>query len=247
VFPTNTEFVAHTCKPPVPNDGDDTTKDRFGAVFVPKSKHKRPTLTNHFSVEDVATWHQGFHTPYVDEGSLEPLNRSLLKRAYYASDGVPIDITQTPPSAFTCKLCSLLFASAQQINKHITFSQRHKRAVDRQRRDYMQQIWQDSTGEESIPVISRDLNHDSKQDSYRDRSEERRASISAVGQQSAYDNDTIEYSGKDAPISSNNIGHKLLLSMGWERGRGLGKKGDGIKSPILPDVLPKHSGLGTKR
>jgi len=34
------------------------------------------------------------------------------------------------------------------------------------------------------------------------------------------------------PISENNLGFKLLKSMGWKEGTGLGKDGTGIKEPV---------------
>ncbi len=34
------------------------------------------------------------------------------------------------------------------------------------------------------------------------------------------------------PLSSDNIGHQMLLRMGWKPGQGLGLYGDGIREPV---------------
>lgn len=36
-------------------------------------------------------------------------------------------------------------------------------------------------------------------------------------------------------IKDNNIGHRMLQAMGWEKGKGLGKEGEGIVTPIIAE------------
>jgi hypothetical protein len=43
------------------------------------------------------------------------------------------------------------------------------------------------------------------------------------------------------PISSNNIGHRMLSAMGWKEGDSIG---GGIKEPIRAVVRAKRRGLG---
>lgn len=46
------------------------------------------------------------------------------------------------------------------------------------------------------------------------------------------------------PIPENNIGNRMLQSMGWTPGTGLGPDGKGIPEPIRAIQRPKGLGLG---
>jgi len=46
------------------------------------------------------------------------------------------------------------------------------------------------------------------------------------------------------PIPENNIGNRMLQSMGWTPGTGLGPDGKGIAEPIRAIQRPKGLGLG---
>lgn len=47
-----------------------------------------------------------------------------------------------------------------------------------------------------------------------------------------------------APISSNNIGHRMLSAMGWKEGDTIGNNEDGIKEPIKVFMRANRRGLG---
>jgi len=54
--------------------------------------------------------------------------------------------------------------------------------------------------------------------------------------------------GADAPpLSSANIGNKLLQNLGWTPGTGLGPTGEGLKEPVVATARPKRLGLGGSR
>ncbi|XP_072031081.1 G patch domain-containing protein 2-like [Amphiura filiformis] len=50
--------------------------------------------------------------------------------------------------------------------------------------------------------------------------------------------------GPDKPIPDNNIGNRMLQSMGWSPGTGLGPGGSGIQEPVKAYIRPKNRGLG---
>ena len=47
--------------------------------------------------------------------------------------------------------------------------------------------------------------------------------------------------GMEKKIDSNNIGYKLLKTMGWKEGSSLGNKNEGLLEPIKIDVESKIS------
>lgn len=48
-----------------------------------------------------------------------------------------------------------------------------------------------------------------------------------------------------APLTSDNVGWKLLEKAGWRKGHGIGAQEQGPKEPIQPSAIPKgQAGLG---
>ena len=45
-------------------------------------------------------------------------------------------------------------------------------------------------------------------------------------------------------IGSHNIGHSLLMKMGWKGSGGVGKREDGIAEPVLVNTVKGRQGLG---
>lgn len=54
--------------------------------------------------------------------------------------------------------------------------------------------------------------------------------------------DVVAQSAK--PIDETNVGHKMLLKMGWKAGESLGETGTGIIDPIKAEIRSKRGGLG---
>ena len=48
----------------------------------------------------------------------------------------------------------------------------------------------------------------------------------------------------DIPIPECNMGNKMLQTMGWSPGQGLGKKSNGIVNPVKAVKRPRNLGLG---
>ncbi|KAI0510280.1 hypothetical protein KFK09_010881 [Dendrobium nobile] len=51
----------------------------------------------------------------------------------------------------------------------------------------------------------------------------------------------------DRSIDENNVGNRMLRSMGWQEGLGLGKDGSGIKEPVQARAVDDRAGLGSQQ
>ncbi|CAH2297243.1 angiogenic factor with G patch and FHA domains 1 isoform X2 [Pelobates cultripes] len=80
-----------------------------------------------------------------------------------------------------------------------------------------------------------------KNSKYLDRAGKRREIVGSEG----------TFQREDAPssihveINEKNKGRKMLVKMGWKKGDGLGKTGDGLRDPIKIQLRQKKAGLGT--
>nr|XP_054758316.1 G patch domain-containing protein 2-like [Lytechinus pictus] len=55
---------------------------------------------------------------------------------------------------------------------------------------------------------------------------------------------TVAVGAEAEPLSSGNVGSRMLQSMGWTPGSGLGAEGAGIREPVQAYIRPKNRGLG---
>eukprot|EP00730_Choanoeca_flexa_P003653 TRINITY_DN11468_c0_g1_i12.p2 TRINITY_DN11468_c0_g1~~TRINITY_DN11468_c0_g1_i12.p2 ORF type:complete len:169 (+),score=23.73 TRINITY_DN11468_c0_g1_i12:2009-2515(+) len=85
---------------------------------------------------------------------------------------------------------------------------------------------------------------------YRDRAKERRKMHGqrrkpggAFRKREARAAPVMEQPTRDG-IKADNIGNKMMRSMGWKEGSGLGKAGQGIVNPIQAQMHVKGAGLG---
>uniref|UniRef100_A0A1D1YNU4 RNA-binding protein 5 n=1 Tax=Anthurium amnicola TaxID=1678845 RepID=A0A1D1YNU4_9ARAE len=51
----------------------------------------------------------------------------------------------------------------------------------------------------------------------------------------------------DRAIDESNVGNRMLRSMGWQEGSGLGKDGSGITEPVQAQAMDVRAGLGTQQ
>ncbi|XP_075038241.1 angiogenic factor with G patch and FHA domains 1 isoform X2 [Mixophyes fleayi] len=81
-----------------------------------------------------------------------------------------------------------------------------------------------------------------KNSKYKDRAGRRRQVVGSEG----------TFQKEDAPasvhveINDGNKGRKMLEKMGWKKGEGLGKSGDGMRDPIQLQLHKKKAGLGAR-
>ncbi|KAL9558735.1 hypothetical protein MBANPS3_000782 [Mucor bainieri] len=53
-----------------------------------------------------------------------------------------------------------------------------------------------------------------------------------------------QVASSSAPISSSNVGHRMLAAMGWKEGEAIGSNENGIKEPVKVFLRAKRRGLG---
>ncbi|GJQ08251.1 hypothetical protein GpartN1_g42.t1 [Galdieria partita] len=126
---------------------------------------------------------------------------------------------------FICDLCRRKFKSNDILEKHIQFSELHRTNLQKQN-----SIYRDRAAErrQLHPPEDVDNSHSKKSAHSKKR----------------------PFSSKKLPNQSldivNNIGAKLMKSMGWKEGQGLGREGSGITAPISAVANRGQSGLGSE-
>ncbi|CAD5119081.1 DgyrCDS7726 [Dimorphilus gyrociliatus] len=135
-------------------------------------------------------------------------------------------------SKLACLLCKRQFNSKEILQKHNAISDLHKKNLEEWRL------------RNSAPK-------------YRDRAAERRQKYGQPeppkpnrgGRFERFEPEStsVPYEQPTADgINNDNIGSKLLQKMGWSEGRGLGRKGQGIQTPIKAEMRQSQAGLGAR-
>ncbi|KAH8376787.1 hypothetical protein KR093_001358 [Drosophila rubida] len=146
----------------------------------------------------------------------------------------------------TCLLCKRAFQSHDILQKHLKMSNLHKENLAK-------------LNNQCITYASPD--HDSNHCSYRDRAKERRLKYgegdppppNRSRERFEHEIKNLQTRQKDGgsaapamPISSNNVGNRLLQKMGWSEGQGLGRKNQGRTQIIEAEARSNNIGLGNK-
>ncbi|KAH8279890.1 hypothetical protein KR054_009652 [Drosophila jambulina] len=142
----------------------------------------------------------------------------------------------------TCQLCKRAFQSLDILQKHLKMSNLHK--------ENLAKLNQSSGGANVDEGLS-----------YRDRAKERRLKYGESDppppnrsrERFEQEIKTLQTRQKDnsgpadaMPISSSNVGSRLLQKMGWSEGQGLGRKNQGRTQIIEADGRTNNVGLGNK-
>ncbi|XP_017130339.1 RNA-binding protein 5-A-like isoform X1 [Drosophila elegans] len=142
----------------------------------------------------------------------------------------------------TCLLCKRAFQSLEILQKHLKMSNLHK--------ENLAKLNQNSAANSIDEALS-----------YRDRAKERRLKYGESDppppnrsrERFEQEIKTLQKGQKDAsgnapamPISSSNVGSRLLQKMGWSEGQGLGRKNQGRTQIIEADGRTNNVGLGNK-
>ncbi|XP_039502744.1 RNA-binding protein 5 isoform X2 [Drosophila santomea] len=141
----------------------------------------------------------------------------------------------------TCLLCKRAFQSLEILQKHLKMSTLHKENLAKLNQHTGSSI------EEAL--------------AYRDRAKERRLKYGESDppppnrsrERFEQELKTLQSRQKQStsaapamPISSSNVGSRLLQKMGWSEGQGLGRKNQGRTQIIEADGRSNHVGLGNK-
>ncbi|KAL3121785.1 hypothetical protein niasHT_002013 [Heterodera trifolii] len=142
---------------------------------------------------------------------------------------------------FSCLLCRRQFANSETLDKHIQLSNLHKSKVVEKIRELR------NTGSAKAAQSDTSTMH------YRDRAKERREQhgydpgISSGTTNESDASSSIELTAlvkASVPLDATNIGNKMLKSMGWTEGQGLGRNAQGIRDPIKAEQHVQGAGLG---
>ncbi|EFP12616.1 hypothetical protein CRE_29659 [Caenorhabditis remanei] len=155
----------------------------------------------------------------------------------------------------TCILCKRAFSDVEILRKHVEKSDLHRKNLEAKRAEWGRETAAKlkEEEEEATPDLGKIV--------YRDRAKERRRQFGLDSTGYAFDvmggqpgssssgrsEDAIRRESEEAskrPLDDSNIGNRLLKSMGWKEGQGVGKHGQGIVNPIQAERFVQGAGLG---
>ncbi|SPP79932.1 blast:RNA-binding protein 5 [Drosophila guanche] len=150
----------------------------------------------------------------------------------------------------TCLLCKRAFQSLEILQKHLKMSNLHKENLAKLN--------------QSSGAVAAEADNDPDSDaglSYRDRAKERRLKYGESDppppnrsrERFEQEIKTLQTRQKNngsaaaaLPISSNNVGNRLMQKMGWTEGQGLGRKNQGRTQIIEAEGRTNNVGLGNR-
>lgn len=154
----------------------------------------------------------------------------------------------------TCMLCKRAFSDVEILRKHVEKSELHRNNLEAKRAEWGRETAAKIREEEEAPAM------DLPKIVYRDRAKERRRQFGIdstgyafdvmggqPGPSSGRNEESIRRESEEAskrPLDDSNIGNRLLKSMGWKEGQGVGKHGQGIVDPIQAERFVQGAGLG---
>uniref|UniRef100_H3A8E5 RNA binding motif protein 10 n=1 Tax=Latimeria chalumnae TaxID=7897 RepID=H3A8E5_LATCH len=139
-----------------------------------------------------------------------------------------------------CLLCRRQFPSKEALIRHQQLSELHKQNLEIHRRSKL--------SERELE----DLERNETELKYRDRAAERREKygVPEPPEPKKRKRTTVATIDYEQPtkegLGSDNIGSRMLQAMGWKEGSGLGRKQQGITTPLEASMRMRGSGLGTR-
>jgi len=184
--------------------------------------------------------------------TLESVPDSARTGTTNAVDSVPIEAAFefSDVTALTCLLCARQFKSIDQLKRHNSESDLHKKNYK-----------DPGLREIASQKLAMRKSHTPEQPKYRDRASERRTLFSQPDAPVTEKESAHKLKKHEAPSStpsppppptnpgedSSNVGNKLLKMMGWTEGTGLGTNGQGRVDPIQTAIYTQGVGLGASK
>uniref|UniRef100_A0A8C0XHM1 RNA-binding protein 10 n=1 Tax=Castor canadensis TaxID=51338 RepID=A0A8C0XHM1_CASCN len=142
-----------------------------------------------------------------------------------------------------CLLCRRQFPSKEALIRHQQLSGLHKQNLEIHRRAHL--------SENELEALEK---NDMEQMKYRDRAAERREKYGIPEppepkrrKYGGISTATVDFEQPTRDgLGSDNIGSRMLQAMGWKEGSGLGRKKQGIVTPIEAQTRVRGSGLGAR-
>ncbi|KAI9284011.1 hypothetical protein BC943DRAFT_326839 [Umbelopsis sp. AD052] len=188
------------------------------------------------------------------------------KQAELANVAESEDINQedfSDLSRMACLLCQRKFKSEKELRRHESLSELHKTNLGNQECVEKARTKLVLIATRATPEHQAEETEDN-QSSYRNRAAERRMAFGQPDRPSPLDDEAssfihrpprqhkpapgsrpVEAASVSSPMSESNVGARMLKSMGWKSGEGLGKEGTGIIAPVKAESYVKGAGLGT--
>uniref|UniRef100_A0A7I4XTY4 RNA-binding protein 5 n=1 Tax=Haemonchus contortus TaxID=6289 RepID=A0A7I4XTY4_HAECO len=157
-----------------------------------------------------------------------------------------------------CLLCKRAFPSVDVLRKHVEKSDLHRKNLEEKQiewgRQYVAAMMEREGEEAQAALLAAAAPPVEQKIVYRDRAKERRQHF---GLDPGVMDPREEFSGRSEealrkeselasmrPLGSDNIGSRLLKTMGWREGQGVGRNGQGIVNPIEAQRRVEGAGLG---
>ncbi|CAO3677555.1 unnamed protein product [Umbelopsis vinacea] len=166
-------------------------------------------------------------------------------------------------SRMACLLCQRKFKGEKDLRRHEDLSELHKNNLDDNK--CVEKARKKVAAIADRAVLEKETEDgDYNQPSYRNRAAERRMAFGQPDRPVPLDDDLspfgnrpsrpnknaavarpVEAASVSNAMSESNVGARMLKSMGWRSGEGLGKEGTGIVAPVMAESYVKGAGLGT--
>ncbi|EDW03744.1 RNA-binding protein 5-B [Drosophila grimshawi] len=244
-----------------PSEGPSTSRGAAGAYadvgFSILEKKERGKLNDYVPPPAAAPMNKLMNA-YGGASDSEEDNSGAGAQSVVAQSGVslgpgptsapgPIDESEYVDfQKLTCLLCKRAFQSHDILQKHLKMSNLHKENLAKHNMG-------NAAGVAGDDVANAGL-------SYRDRAKERRLKYgegdppppNRSRERFEHEIKNMQTRKKETgptpamPISSNNVGNRLLQKMGWSEGQGLGRKNQGRTQIIEAEARSNNVGLGNK-
>jgi hypothetical protein len=190
------------------------------------------------------------HMSDIDDGEGElPLDAALLLQ--FSLPGADpwegaLQRGHVKPDESVCMLCRTRLPTVEKLQKHVLKSQLHVGKLDAEKTRILDALTSDQA--DRYEELRR-------KETYKDRAAERRKMHGQTNRQvknEVWKASNPEYT-RPAPktvqptkagLAADNKGFKMLKLMGWSKGTGLGKDGQGITAPVEAKVHVHGAGIG---